>query len=195
MSAVARPQDASETQAIPLLCAFPLDKLPLLLQRILAAHTASAFTMDEERQLGEMCGLTEAQVTALLKLLHSIFAEAGRRRLASPVLAQELQALGVASATCDIMTQLWVQEQTKYEAVLVERSSHHAPTLLEAQWRLHVTMADTATKGTATPTALFHIKQSDGEGWHMQMDHGELHQFLTQLDAIQDQLDALAAAP
>ncbi|EQC31635.1 hypothetical protein SDRG_10800 [Saprolegnia diclina VS20] len=187
--------DARSVEALPLLSAFSLEKLPLLAQRLLRAPAATAFTKDEEHQLAEIGGMTHDQVGAFLALLQSLFQAAGRRRLAPSVFAQELQRLSIASTTSDVLANVWSHEQAAYEATLIEASSHHAPTLIEAQWRLHVTMADSASKGMATPSALFHMQESNGVAWDMEMDHTELHAFLVQLDAIQAQLDALAAAP
>ncbi|KAG9404727.1 COMM domain-containing protein 10 [Aphanomyces cochlioides] len=181
--------------AVPLINAFPQDKLSHLVRRILQAphETNGGFKSEEQQQLMEMGHMSPVQMQSFIGTLEHTFARAGSVDWDDRQVLDSLTSTGINDKVANIIASAWAQERASYRAMLLEQSTtYQLPNVTESHWRMHVTIADSKSTGQAIPTALFNLRTNDNSECHMEMNHSELLQFLIQLDAIQAQLDTLA---
>ncbi|ETV82226.1 hypothetical protein H257_04929 [Aphanomyces astaci] len=201
----ARHLDDDIKDAVPLINAFPQDKLSLLLRRILHSSDppVCVFTAQEQSQLMAMGNMSASQVSTFLAGVTRILTTAGYHDWDDAQFTGEVTKLGLVETAASSLTLAWSQERSSYRAALLRASTTtpgHLPNVTESHWRLHVTIADSSSSGHAVPHALFHLQTtkdspSPSSDIHMDMNHAELYDFFIQLDAIQAQVDALATPP
>ena len=191
-------------QSCDLINRTPADRFPRLLQRIASrlgdTSDEATFKPEEQAQLREMFGLSEAELSTILEACAYIFEQAAYTTLRPQVLKSTLQEAGMDEAHAESMQQVWAAEAAGLVAKLRERTMGGPKNLVNSHWRMNLMMGEGRLSQMKQPTALFEFglarpdvaSDPSEEKIVAEFAHDELYSFFLDLEKIQEQLDALS---
>eukprot|EP00743_Colponemidia_sp_Colp-15_P011183 GILK01012443.1.p1 GENE.GILK01012443.1~~GILK01012443.1.p1 ORF type:complete len:204 (-),score=31.55 GILK01012443.1:40-651(-) len=190
-------------EAVALVNAVPVEKLPLVITRIVRRlHLKEQIFKDEEaEQLQDVLQLSAAEVDTVVHGCSYIFEQAAYRRANQKVLAENLQAAGLGDVQAQAFYRIWGTEGASYLEKLKEKPLG-TPMLTDVNWRLHLEMAQDDIYHQKEPVAIFNFGldnsdstkqsvQNENSSIAVEMDSQELYSFFLKLETIQQQLDRL----
>lgn len=179
-----------------------VDKLPLLLQRLLKKlHTKNTelFNESEREQLKSLFGMQDELLAIVFNLSSFIFEQAAFTSTGPDALNSLLLEAGFDESHASIYCKVWAVEAPEFVAKLKNRNLGSL-NLLSSDYHLHLTMSDSTDAKKQDPTAVFSLqlgkvedeKTTSQESVILEFNHPELFDFFQNLDRIQQQLDSLS---
>ena len=133
-------------QAAELINRTPVEKFPLVLQRILRrlgdVSDEAVFRPEEQAQLCEMFGMNNAELDGVLSACAYFFEHAAYTTMRPRALKEALLQAGMDDAHAELAQQVWAVEATDYVTKLRDRTmvrstcSHAQPSSCDAHGRL-----------------------------------------------------------
>ncbi|KAL6068525.1 COMM domain-containing protein 10 [Balamuthia mandrillaris] len=187
--------------AIQLINGIDDKRFPLFLDRIaqkLHLREGSPFTDAEEEALQKALQLTLQELHTVIDSCSLLLEQAAYHTLTTPRFAEELKAASLKRSKIEAFGGVWDQHKDNLLEELRNRTVVPS-TVQDVDWQLNLAInhsEHTAAERLKQPVALFqlNLRNSDlarNEKIRLEFTHDELSQFFSQLDAIQDQLDAL----
>eukprot|EP00301_Raphidiophrys_heterophryoidea_P010110 c15152_g1_i1.p1 GENE.c15152_g1_i1~~c15152_g1_i1.p1 ORF type:complete len:200 (-),score=52.27 c15152_g1_i1:22-621(-) len=177
-------------------------KLPLVLGRVVGKidrRTERIFTEDEEVQLASVLKLNSNDVKTLLQVSCFIFERAAFHNMNAAKLVSELETAGVAETQVVSFGSCWKDNRVEVCSKLRDSVSTSRFTLGSVDWRLDLQMSQDSLCRLRLPAAILELHLVDNsiptkpevENLAVEFGHDELYDLFTQLEKIQDQLDAM----
>eukprot|EP01032_Pedospumella_encystans_P011619 gene11619-13502_t len=200
----------------------PVDKFPLLLNRIIQKlHLKTAyFSAEEEEQLKPMLKLNDKDLKTTLDCCSYIYEQAAFSSTGPEPLFEILLEAGFDEAHAKVLGRTWATEASEYIARLKAVQTMGQPSsasLVSTDYHLNLVLAQGALSRQQEPTALFEFSFAGGEKSAketnesgvqesgnligsgedklcVEFNHEELFSFFNQLERMQKQIDALGTA-
>ena len=191
----------------------PLEKFPLLLNRVIAqlyVRGASLFSEEEETQLKGLFSLSDEELRLVLDGCCYVFEQAAFTSTNPEALYAILLEAGFDETHGKALGRLWAAEAPAFVGKLKARTLGGAA-LVDTDYHLNLIMGESNLTRLQEPTALFEFTVTkpvgqggdadagvggDAEGGGVkkigvEFSHPELYSFFTQIERIQAQLDGL----
>jgi hypothetical protein len=183
----------------------PVDKFPRLLSKLiqkLHLKNTRLFSEEEEMQLKEVFQLSGEELALVLDGCCYMFEQAAFSSTGPEQLYELLLETGFTDLHAKSIGKTWLNEAPAYISKLKARTLG-VPALDSSNYRLNLLMGTSGLTKLQEPTALFEfnvvtpavaIDQAErSEKVNMEFSHGELYDFLVQLDRVQEQLDGISS--
>lgn len=190
-----------------------LDKFPMVLTRIISKlhlRNSSLFKEEEEAQLRTLFGLNDENLQLVLNCIAYIFEQAAFTSTGVEPLKTILLEAGFESEHATIVGNVWQEQAPDLVAKLKQRILG-APTLIDTDYHLNLTLGVDELSRLQNPTAIFEFSVSNPakppttmstnsgievEGGvdkvAVEMNHEDLYDFFLKLEKVQNQLDKLS---
>lgn len=188
-------------QAVGLLSAIPSAKLTALLSRILSRlggkGGGAALAEEEEGEVREMLGLTQAQLDEVVNGSSYIFETSAYHDFAPEKLRGGLEEAGMGAVQATTFARAWAEGREALAARLAERQMG-TPLVLDAvDWRLqmevgHQRLSKIRELKTVLNLGLRSTDDGSTEDLTAEFSLEQLQDLADQMDLVQSQLDALA---
>jgi len=185
-------------EALGLINALEESKLSVIVRRLVKriGEKGAPFSATELEQLQEVLELAESQVDTVLEGCAFFLEQSAYHVIKPEQLSAHLQAAGMIQSHARAFSGAWEAEATGVLRRLRALSQGIHPTLESLDWRLHVQTASSGLTKLAEPRAVVSLKlkshDDKDEVVPLELDRAQMAELLTQLDAAQQQLDALS---
>lgn len=165
----------------------------------LAAGRSQVFTEEEEEKLSGSLGLKVEQIKHLTYTILYIMQQAAQGMVRPASLGEQLKAAGVLEDRVEFFVQNW----STHARAIVDRLRQHSLAdrqLKEVGWSLNLDTSSSCLARQACPVAHLQLGLQRGSGWEgeeeeekvvLQFNQEQLFGLYTQLEQIQEELDAL----
>uniref|UniRef100_A0A0P4W2P0 COMM domain-containing protein n=1 Tax=Scylla olivacea TaxID=85551 RepID=A0A0P4W2P0_SCYOL len=166
----------------------------------LAAGCSQVFTEEEEEKLSGSLGLKVEQIKHLTHTILYIMQQAAQGMVRPASLGEQLKVAGVLEDRVEFFVQNW----SIHARAIVDRLRQHSLAdrqLKEVGWSLNLETSSSCLARQACPVAHLQLGLDKGSGWEgeeketekivLQFNQEQLFGLYTQLEQIQEQLDAL----
>lgn len=165
----------------------------------LAAGRSQVFTEGEEEKLSGSLGLKVEQIKHLTHTVLYIMQQAAQGMVRPASLGEQLKAAGVLEDRVEFFVQNW----STHARAIVDRLRQHSLAdrqLKEVGWSLNLDTSSSCLARQACPVAHLQLGLQRGSGWEgeeeeekvvLQFNQEQLFGLYTQLEQIQEELDAL----
>lgn len=187
-------------------------KFPLLLSKLLSklhVKNLKVFQDDERDQLRTIFKLSTQELDLVLDGCCFIFEQAAFTSTGPEPLVAVLQNAGFDEAHAKVVGKIWAEGAPGFVEKLKNRTLG-APTLVDTDYHLNLTLGVHDLSRTQEPTAIFELSVTDPskgnsltsahkdieggvEKVSLEFGHEELYGFFNQLEAVQRQLDNLGS--
>jgi len=185
-------------EALELINALDESKLAVIVKRLVRniGEKVAPFTTEELEQLQEHLQLAEGQVDTVLEGC-AFFLERSAYHVIQPTqLSAHLQAAGMIQSHARAFSGVWEAEASGVLRRLRAKTQGTYPTLESVDWRLHVQTGATGIAKMADPRSIISLglrnPDASSKVVTVELEHEQLATLLAQLDAAQQQLDALS---
>lgn len=179
-----------------------VSKISGLVGRICAALTcgrSQVFTKEEEEKLSGTLGLTLEQTKSLTHTILYIMQQAAQGMVRPAALGEQLKTAGVREERVEAFVQNW----STHARAIVDRLRQYSladKQLREVGWSLNLETSSSCQARQACPVAHLQLGFDRGSAWEgeeqtekivLQFNQEQLFGMYSQLEQIQEQLDAL----
>jgi len=178
------------------------NKFSLLLSRIvktLHLKNEKPFSDSEKQQLKNVLKLNENEVDVLIEACSFIFEQSAYYNLQPSSLQTHLEKAALKPEQVSAFVSVWENEREALLGQFRGRTSLIGKKLDKVEWELHLQMAQSSVSRLKNPSAVFDfsLKNVDSnqptEKFEVEFSHQQLYELYSNLEKIQDQLDALSA--
>lgn len=166
----------------------------------IASGRSQVFTEEEEEKLSASLGLSKEQTKHLVSTVQHIMHQAAQAMVRPAALGEQLRGEGMTEERAEVIVQNW----STHARAIVDRLRQNTladKQLGEVGWSLNLETASSTQARQARPVAHLQLGLERGSGMEggkeskekvvMQFDQEQLFGLYSQLEQIQEQLDAL----